>query len=695
MATSGFSIKETLKQRLLNDMVCKVQPATKWKIMVVDPLSMNIINHALKIYDILQENVTLVEMITKKRQPYPTLEAIYFLSSTPEAIAYFIHDFCPGGGRKPLYSSAHLFFTSVLSDTLMDTITSSGAAKYIKNLQELYVDFFPFESRVFSLNMPSSFFQLYSPAVPTSAVVQGELGVMAKRLVAALATLGDFPYVRVHRLADPAAARAGRLGRLVLTELETLAAADPNFPTVDPQNKGTLILVDRAIDINAAILHEFTYQAMAHDLLQLDDNKYMYAGEAGQDEPKEVILDETDMIWVQVRHMHIAETIDTIMAQFNKFLSENKAASSAMGNKPDGGSVSLKDMKATLAAMPQFQELKQKYSIHISMAQECMTVFEKLKLAETGAVEQDLATGETAEGERPKDVVRTMIELLDDPIVTPYDKVRLLILFIVHKDGIQESDQRKLLAHADIDPQLAESIVNLCRLGVQVTRESRRTRREPRKKKSTEPFPFELSRYTPVVKTVMEDHCANTLDVDQFPYLGPSPLPSETLARPGGTSLRSTKPSWQKRPAPGLPTAGAAAATADELPGPKLYIFVVGGMTYSEIRAAYEATAKCNREVVIASTHVITPTRFLDDLRNLRDPSAFPGLEPEFGFGPGPEPLPDLPAVPPPAPPRRPSGPITSSLSATAATAATMSSPAAGGSAAPHDKKKKKLFGLF
>ena len=39
-------------------MVRDVQPAAKWKIMVVDPISMKVLTQSVKMFDVLDENVT-------------------------------------------------------------------------------------------------------------------------------------------------------------------------------------------------------------------------------------------------------------------------------------------------------------------------------------------------------------------------------------------------------------------------------------------------------------------------------------------------------------------------------------------------------------------------------------------------------------------------------------------------------------
>jgi hypothetical protein len=47
-----------IMQGIVTDMVREVQPKGKWKVLVVDNLSLKIVSMACKMYDILEENVT-------------------------------------------------------------------------------------------------------------------------------------------------------------------------------------------------------------------------------------------------------------------------------------------------------------------------------------------------------------------------------------------------------------------------------------------------------------------------------------------------------------------------------------------------------------------------------------------------------------------------------------------------------------
>ena len=57
--------------------------------------------------DIMQERITLIEDLSKKRQPITNMEAIYFITPTDESIARLLDDF--RDPAKPQYKGDGLF----------------------------------------------------------------------------------------------------------------------------------------------------------------------------------------------------------------------------------------------------------------------------------------------------------------------------------------------------------------------------------------------------------------------------------------------------------------------------------------------------------------------------------------------------------------------------------------------------------
>ena len=118
------------------------------------------------------------------------------------------------------------------------------------------------------------------------------------------------------------------LAQAVQDELDRYVAASSSFPPQSNRPRGVLFIVDRAIDLYAPLLHEFTYQAMAHDLLPIQDGeKIIYkteVEESGEKVAKDMVISEEDKVWVDVRHQHMKDTIEKLMADFQGFLRDNK-----------------------------------------------------------------------------------------------------------------------------------------------------------------------------------------------------------------------------------------------------------------------------------------------------------------------------------------------------------------------------------
>ena len=97
----------------------------------------------------------------------------------------------------------------------------------------------------------------------------------------------------------------------------------------------------------------------------------------------------------------------------------------------EGDATSLNAIKDMLAGLPQFQALKEAYSLHLSMAQECMNIFQHHKLPDIASVEQSLATGLDEDFRKPKNLADQLVRLLDDENIAPADRLRLIMMYVI------------------------------------------------------------------------------------------------------------------------------------------------------------------------------------------------------------------------------------------------------------------------
>mmetsp|Transcript_12937 Transcript_12937/g.30807 ORF Transcript_12937/g.30807 Transcript_12937/m.30807 type:complete len:645 (-) Transcript_12937:58-1992(-) len=625
-----------VRERLLQ-MFREVEAESGWKVLVVDRNSVRFLSAACKMSEVTEEGVTLVENLELKRQPMASMDAIYFISPTVESVKRMCEDW---SGKNRMYAAAHIYFTSHIDDTPLFSIKQCmGLVAKIRAIKELNLEFIASESQAFSLDMPEAFQNLYGPS--SDVDLQAEtISAVARRLATLFVTLGVRPTIRYQEPASAYQDAAERLAKdleLQLEELEGQAGAAGHslwwrWQTHPPP---TLLILDRARDMISPLIHEYSYQAMANDLLPVKNGRYshVYTNAHGDQQKQEVLLDEGDPLWPTLRHLHISDAINLILDEFNAFVKDNKTASMVKGEAE-----SIKDMSEAIQQMPQYKELLSKYSLHMDITHRCLDVYNEQNVEPISALEQDVATGKDADRNKVKTAEATLRleELLmqESEKFSVSDKLRMLIIFVAAKgEKLPPGEVERLLEVAKLQ-HYSRTMQNLEH--VRVPHKSDHEEKAARssflsflkgksfKKKREPEVSFELARFRTPAQFTMEDCMQGKLSDKDFPYLVPpgnakaaaKTLHAGDVPLATGMSVR-TKPRGE---------AGKAKEQEKETQisssSPPMVVFVIGGMAYNEICAAYTVSKGFNKHIYIGSTDILAPNDFLAAIGNLHDVTA-------------------------------------------------------------------------
>jgi len=627
-----------MRKRLLTDVLGGFSQEERGIVLAVDQLTVRMVSSLLRMSELDEANVHLVENITMKgadgdylrRQPLP-LPAVYLITPTIESVNRLLDDYRVNREKKaPQYGACHLFFTSQVSDPLLQKIKNAQVIRHVASFKEMHLEFAISESNIFTTLLSSqSLIKLFaddsSPAVASEKLQEQHR--VANSLATVFVTLGEMPLIRAPSTSPHASAIASILQEKLLG-IERSACGFPSRILAD-SDRPVLLVLDRSFDPLSPLLHEFTYQSMVNDLLQVQDDryKYVYTGNNQEQISREVLLNENDPLWTKYRHMHIAELGEVVGVDYQKFLEEHKDSKELMNKGQD-----LKSKAAGLKAMPKFQEQTQRYSMHINIAEELLKKYHQCGLEPVAMIEQNMACGEEPSGKAFKLAQTELRALLAKPdlAISAEDRMRLIMIYVITQENIKNDERRYLIDEAGILPEDQVAILALFNLGVSLQqgfslRKQRRDGKKDPKLLNGGSSGYDVSRYSPPLRRLIDEAHHGTLSPSEYPFVQQPASPQQvTLDLPEKASLNKL-PTWAssggKTPrVPSTSSLPSSASTGGS--GRRLIVFIVGGATYSECREMYSASAELGREIILGSTSLLTPRRYMIELKAMKPLSA-------------------------------------------------------------------------
>jgi len=631
---------EIVHKRFVNDVflsASRTQPG--WKVLIVDEPGMKVVSAAVGMYDIMEQQVSIVESLEKKRAPFKDMAAIYLIAPTSDSVSRLANDFADKS--KVLYGKAvFVYFLGPVPRELMNELKQcKQLIKRLKALAELNVDFLLKEDRAFMLDMNDPFASLFHD----NSV---ELKV-AEKLVTLCATLNEYPYIRYNRNSRTCTSIASifkmKMDEFVGKNRMWWYHGSGNCPfggSVE-RDRSTVLLLDRSSDCLTPLMHDFRYQAMVNDLLNVTGDKITYKADSPDNpkrkEDKDVLLNDKDKLWVEMRGEHIAKVIEVLSGRIQEVV--NSSSTSSAGRKDNGSNMSLAQLASALKELPEYREVMSKLSQHMHIAHECMDQFSREGLLDLSDVEQTLATGKSEEGRVIKfsetigQCESAMLRIKD-----PKDRLRLMLIATISQGGLTRFDKERLLRAAQLGRTELQTLESLVKIGIPTINNKASSDSTPAKKgilgslrnrsNSIDSYDddneYASSRYSPPLKKILRDLVSNQLSIDEYP----SVIPMPPMAMSSSTGVAS---SARRRGKGGVESGGRKKGGATDKWGKKQsktsgsshydggrnILFMVGGLSFAEMCVVRDVMERESREIIAGATKFIGPGEFIDDLKTL------------------------------------------------------------------------------
>ncbi|XP_039439625.1 protein sly1 homolog [Culex pipiens pallens] len=456
----------TLKDRQINaikQMLNLNQPQTKalaaepvWKILIYDRIGQDIISPLISIRELRELGVTLHIQLHSDRDSIPDVPAIYFCAPTEENLGRIAQDFQNG-----LYDVYHLNFISPISRQRLEDLAAgalqAGCVANIHKVYDQYVNFITLEDDMFVLkhqNSDSLSYYAINRANTQDFEMEGIMDSIVDSLFSVFVTLGNVPIIRC-----PKNSAAEMVARKLEKKLrENLWDARNNLFHMDATQTGTfsfqrplLILMDRNVDMATPLHHTWTYQALAHDVLELSLNRVIVEDDAekaaatgAKSKMKACDLDSRDKFWSSHKGSPfptVAEAIQEELEQYRSSEDEIKKLRTTMGieGEMDVAFSMVNDNTAKLTnavnSLPQLMEKKRLIDMHTKIATNILNFIKSRRLDSFFELEEKIMSKQALD--------RALVEVMKDPeFGTPEDKMRLFIIYYICSNVADAEYQR-------------------------------------------------------------------------------------------------------------------------------------------------------------------------------------------------------------------------------------------------------------
>lgn len=394
---------------VVRDYVNKMlQDISGMKVLILDSNTVSIVSVAYSQSELLQKEVFLVELIdsiSMSKEPMTHLKAIYFLRPTTENIQHMRRQLA-----KPRFGEYHLFFSSMLKDTQLHILADSDEYEVVQQVQEFYADFIASDPYHFSLNLASNYVYML-PAVVDPSSLQHFCDRIVDGIAAVFLSLKRRPVIRYSHKSDIAKRVAQEAAKLMYQDESGLF--DFRRGEVSP----LLLVVDRRDDPVTPLLNQWTYQAMVHELIGIQDNKVdlRNIGKVPSDQQEVVLSSEQDSFF----KANMYENFGDIGMNIKKMVDDFQQIAQSNQNIQ-----TIEDMAKFVGNYPQYRKMHGNVSKHVTLVTELSKIVEGRRLMLVSQTEQELACngGQGAAFE-------AVTNLLNDDSISDIDRLRLVMLY--------------------------------------------------------------------------------------------------------------------------------------------------------------------------------------------------------------------------------------------------------------------------
>ena len=362
----------------------------------------------------LKQEIFLFENIDKIQTDQKlNLNGIFFIRPTEENLVLLKAIL-----QSSNFKEINLFFTNQVSDDYLQKLAQYDINMQVKNVQEIYLDYYIINSNVFHLNIESYISNL--DMVPQEKWGQLDIKIYDRiydGLISACLSNRMKPIIKSVK----GSLLCQKLGKKLATYF------DDNYEFIRKecgQNyNGVLLLYDRREDPVSPLINQWTYQAQLHEIIGIKNNVLEIKKDLKDKPEKYVISDD--------------EKIDKFFAA-NKFADYGTVANAAqkeadkLKNENDifNKESSIEELRKIIDQLPEKKKESMAITKHYKLFYTMSDYVNTHKLMDISKIEQDISVNDNK-----KEQYNQICKIISDEKVQHLDKCKLYLLYMLRYEN--------------------------------------------------------------------------------------------------------------------------------------------------------------------------------------------------------------------------------------------------------------------
>mmetsp|Transcript_24793 Transcript_24793/g.41309 ORF Transcript_24793/g.41309 Transcript_24793/m.41309 type:complete len:572 (-) Transcript_24793:194-1909(-) len=537
------------------------------KALILDPATTKILSMVYSQTQILEKEVYLVEQLGKRHEAMGHLKAAVFIQPTEANFDLLLREL-----QEPKFKEYHLFFSNIVPHDMLARLGRLDEHEMIMQVHEYYADYMAVNEEFFHLGVENSL-------VLSSANARSlEAGAVYERNVSGVLS------VLLSMKRRPSLIRyqgSSELARRLAGDVVSHIEKEDSLFDFRRQEGGPLLLVlDRRDDPITPLLTQWTYQAMVHELLGLNNNRVLLRGAPNiTKDLEEVVLSPTqDEFFAKNRFANFGDlgtAVKSLLDEYQRY------------SKMNENITSIEDMQAFMERYPDFRSKSINVSKHVAVISELSRLTDVCQLLDISEFEQEVSCSNDHNLHKQE-----LTSRIRNSKVKSADKLRLALLYLLKYESYNEAREIKLLLQ---DRGVNNQQLALLDAALSYAGESRRA-----------PGLFSSGG----IMSKLSKTLASTVSGAQNVYTQHQPVLFNTLdALAKGKLKDAVFP-------PLTMSDSAGGATSNARPS-EVVVFIVGGATFEEATKVAEFNAaNPAMKVILGGSCVHNSTSFLKEIGN-------------------------------------------------------------------------------